>query len=143
MATWPCNAFAPAPSYVVMDYTQRLTPRASGLFFALFASVRGRIIFGFAFLVMVLVAVVSLSAWLSYHHDQLLNDADRDNDTVPHLQSARLNGADEYGLVLSYLLSGDESTVDQMKQAQDAALAQRHWPSKRSLPTLTTRTTAP
>jgi len=86
------------------------------------ASVRGRIVFGFALLVVILVAVVAGSAWLAREHGAKLARMQSVATTMSLLEGAKGNGTTSFALLQLYLASGDESLVQQFHASRDAAL---------------------
>src|SRR3990172_7404028 len=107
----------------VMD---RQTPprRRAGLAPPLFlASVRGRIVFGFALLVVILVAVVTGSAWLQRQHERQLGDMERRAATVSLLRDAEKDGAIAFATVQAYVLSGNETLLPDIRANRDASFA--------------------
>src|SRR3990170_63808 len=73
------------------------------------ASVRGRIVFGFALLVIILAAVVAGAAWLAEEHRSALARAESGAATVSSLKDAQSSGALAMVKLQGYLISGDET----------------------------------
>ncbi|HEU4759284.1 MAG TPA: diguanylate cyclase, partial [Dehalococcoidia bacterium] len=78
-------------------------------------SVRGRIIAGFALLVLILVGVVAGSAWLAHEHRATVSGMERDAAVVSLLKDAKLSGVLALVLLQQYVITGDESMVPVMR----------------------------
>src|SRR3990172_11638171 len=87
------------------------------------ASVRGRIVFGFALLVLILVAVVAASAWLQRQHRHHLHEMEDRAATVSLLQDAEGDGSIAFATVQAYILSGNESLLPDIRASREASFA--------------------
>lgn len=85
------------------------------------SSVKGRVIVGFGLLVLVLVAVVTGSAWLAREHRSRLAEMQSDSNTVSLLQQTQFEGSAGVVNVSHYVLTGDESLVPQVRERLRAA----------------------
>ncbi len=79
------------------------------------SSARGRIIAGFALLVIILVAGAAGSAWLTREHRSDLAEVQEHAATAFLLQDAQLNGALVLIELQRYLASGDETAVSELR----------------------------
>ncbi|HLB26770.1 MAG TPA: PAS domain S-box protein, partial [Dehalococcoidia bacterium] len=86
------------------------------------ASVRGRIVFGFALLVLILVAVVAGATWLAREHRVKLARMQDVATTMSLLEDAKGSGTTSFALLQLYLASGDESLVPEFQASRDAAI---------------------
>src|SRR3972149_8157813 len=86
------------------------------------ASVRGRIVFGFPLLVLILVAVVAGSAWLAREHRAKLARMQDVATTLSLIEGAKGNGTTSFALLQLYLASGDESLLQEFHASHDAAI---------------------
>src|SRR3990172_7010275 len=73
------------------------------------ASVRGRIVFGFALLVVILAAVASGAAWLAREHGEELSQMEQRSATVSQLQDGFGEGVYAMALHELYVNTGDET----------------------------------
>src|SRR3990170_4409329 len=96
--------------------------RMLGLPPSFLASVRGRIVFGFALLVLILVAVVAGATWLAREHRVQLARMQGVGNTKSLLQDAKGSGTTSFALLQLYLASGDESLVPEFQASRDAAI---------------------
>src|SRR3990172_9155836 len=87
------------------------------------ASVRGRIVFGFALLVLILVTVVAASAWLQRQHQRHLGDMESRAATVSLLRDSEREGAIAFATVQAYILSGNETLLPDIRAGWDASFA--------------------
>ena len=101
------------------------------------ASVRGRIVFGFALLVIILAAVVAGAAWLAEEHRSALARAESGAATVSSLKDAQSSGTLAMVKLQGYLISGDEtlapgvradlaSSMEQLEEARAFETADGH-----------------
>src|SRR3972149_2406817 len=102
----------------------RQTPprRLAGLAPPVFlTSVRGRIVFGFALLVLILVTVVAGAAWLAREHRTELEEMERIPGPASALDGAKADGAVGFALLQTYLVSGNEALVPDIEANLEAS----------------------
>ena len=102
----------------------RQTPprRRAGLTLPLFlASVRGRIVFGFALLILILVAVVAGAAWLTREHRTELAEMEQITETASAQDGAKADGSVGFALLQTYLVSGNEALVPDIEANLEAS----------------------
>src|SRR3990172_3734070 len=105
----------------LMD-TQTPPRRLAGLMPPFFlASVRGRIVFGFALLVIVMAAGAASSAWLTREHSSELSQMEQRTPTVSLLQDGFGEGAYAMALLELYVATGDETVVPEIRSSLAAA----------------------
>jgi diguanylate cyclase (GGDEF)-like protein/PAS domain S-box-containing protein len=81
----------------------------------LICSVRGRIIVGFGLLVIILATFAAGSIWLTRQHHSHLTEMEEHADTTALLQEAKLSGSITLTVLQSYLLTGDETTIPEIR----------------------------
>src|SRR3990170_3905591 len=96
--------------------------RMLGLPPSFLASVRGRIVFGFALLVLILVAVVAGATWLAREHRVKLARMQDVAPTRSLLEGAKGNGTTSFARLQLYLASGDEGLIQEFHASRDAAI---------------------
>src|SRR3989337_1273835 len=85
------------------------------------ASVRGRIVFGFALLVLILVTVVAGAAWLAREHRTELAEMEQITGTASALDGAKADGAIGFALLQTYLVSGNEALMPDIEANLEAS----------------------
>jgi len=85
------------------------------------ASVRGRIVFGFALLILILVTVVAGAAWLANEHRAKLAEMEQITETASALDGAKADGSVGFALLQTYLVSGNEALVPDIEASLEAS----------------------
>ncbi|MBI1885097.1 MAG: diguanylate cyclase [Chloroflexi bacterium] len=86
------------------------------------STVGGRIIAGFAVSLLILAAVVTVSAWSQREHRSGIVKMQHDAATVSSLQDAKMNGAIGFALVQHYVISGDQTLVPLARSSEVRAM---------------------
>jgi diguanylate cyclase (GGDEF)-like protein len=87
------------------------------------ASVKGRVIFGFGLLIIILVGVIAGAAFQTRAHQAAIADAERHSKTASLLQTAEANASISGLLLQRYVISQDDIYVEEIAMHADAATA--------------------
>jgi diguanylate cyclase (GGDEF)-like protein/PAS domain S-box-containing protein len=86
-------------------------------------SVRGYITLGFALMIVILLTVIAGSAWLAHEHRSALSEAERNAHQAELLKEAQTASTTELTIILLYIASGDESSLQNLAEYETRALA--------------------
>ncbi|MCH8051228.1 MAG: diguanylate cyclase [Chloroflexi bacterium] len=89
----------------------------------LLSSVKGRIVVGFSLVTILLVAVVASAAWQARTHQSELSALENHSRIASLLQTAEANASVTGLLLQRYVVSGEESLIEEIQENGDAATA--------------------